>query len=69
MSNKYLDNVYGETEEIYNLARTLGDCAAAFYRTGNESMGDTLSAISERLLDAQKNINRAVAEEFSLRVQ
>ena len=67
MSN-YLDTMFDETKNINDNAYVLQSLSRAFYATGNTHVGDELSFIAGSLLKSSKNINNAVGQESTDRL-
>lgn len=69
MSDTYLDTIHEETEKVRMAAYKLQTLSEAFYATGNTSVGETLSVMSERLFLASEKINGAVGKEINDKYQ
>lgn len=68
MSEKYLDVMEEELSDIRSMSSSLDSLSRAFYETGNSTIGDTLSFISEGLIDSSNNINLTISEEINNRL-
>jgi len=63
--SEYLDTMHGECENIRVCSEFILTLSRAFYRTGNEHMGEELAAIAVDINDSQKAISGAVGAEIN----
>lgn len=68
MSKKYLDTIENATYNIKDAAQYLRALSKSFSNIGNESLSRELSYYAIQLMEAQKDINEAVKEELSERL-
>lgn len=63
--SEYLDVIERETSNIRFNASNLKSLAEAFYRTGNDNVGEQLASYAEDLLYSQKEINNVIGKEIN----
>ena len=65
----YLKTMNEEHVNLFEIANELNSLSNSFYDTGNETMADTLDAISRDIAISANNINEAVGDELNRQVK